>query len=167
MARSGGARLWVALVAVIGAAVGITGWLLWPRSAAPPVAHARQYLDVSACLLTGPAGVEPQSQAAPVWASMQSASLATHVMVSYLPASGQAAVPSLLNTMVQRRCAVIITSGVSSAQVAVAAKANPDQRFVLVTDSATTTVPANADVVSAASAPARIDQVLRALVGAA
>jgi hypothetical protein len=106
--------------------------------------------------------------AAPAWTAMEKASLASHVMVSYLSAAAPADVTVLLNTLVQRQCGVIITDGASPAQVAPAARANPRQRFVLVaSSSAGGAVPANAVVVSTAAAPARIDQALRALAAAA
>jgi hypothetical protein len=158
--------LWLAAVACAVAAAALAGWALRPRPAAVP--QARQYLDVSACLLTDPRGVVPGSAGAPVWASMEQTSLATHVMVSYLPAMMPANVPVLLNTLAQRRCGVIITSGAAPAQVAKAAQANPGQRFLAVTSAGPAVpMPANAAVVSAAAAPVRIDQALRALAAAA
>jgi hypothetical protein len=162
-----GQRRWLWLVPAVPAvlAAALAGWVLWPRPAAAP--QARQYLDVTACLLTGPGGVTPGAPAAPTWAAMEKASLTTHVMVSYLPATAPDEIPVLLNTMVQRRCGVIITDGAPPGQVASAARANPRQRFLLVGSADAAAVPANAAVVSTASAPARIDQALRALVAAA
>jgi hypothetical protein len=99
---------------------------------------------------------------------MQSASLASHVMVSYLPAAGPADVPVLLNTLVERRCGVIVVTAGTRVQVASAAKAYPGRRFVLVTASTAAgpaAVPANAVVVSAADAWGRIDQEVSALAG--
>ena len=162
-----GRRRWLWLVSGASAllAVMLAGWAWWPRPVAAP--QARQYLDATACLLTGPRGVVQGAPAAPTWAAMEKASLATHVMVSYLPATAPTDVPVVLNTMVQRRCGVIITDDASPAQVAQAARANPGQRFVLVTSVGVATVPANAVVASADTAPARIDQALRALAAAA
>jgi hypothetical protein len=159
---------WLWLVPAVLAA-GLAAWALWPAAAPAPAPQARQYLDVSACLLTGPRGVTPGAPAAPTWAAMEKASVATHVMVSYLPATAPADVPVLLNTLVQRRCGVIVAEDAPSAQVARAAAANPHQQFLLVTSAGTAVaaVPANAAVVSAAVAPARIDQVLRSLAAAA
>jgi hypothetical protein len=158
--------LWLVSAAAAVLAVVLAGWVLWPRPAAVP--QARQYLDVTACLLTGPDGVGTGAPAAPAWTAMEKASLASHVMVSYLSATAPADVTVLLNTMVQRQCGVIVTDGASPAQVASAARANPRQRFVLVASSgAVSAVPANAVVVSTAAAPARIDQALRALASAA
>jgi hypothetical protein len=157
--------LWLASGASAVLAAVLAAWVWWPRPA--PAPQARQYLDVTACLLTGPRGVVPGAPAAPAWAAMEQASLATRVMVSYLPATGAADVAVLLNTMVQRRCGLIVTDGASPAQVARAATANPHQRFVLVASVSAAALPANAVVVSAAAAPARIDQAFRALAAAA
>src|SRR5581483_7883862 len=74
--------LWLALSVPAVVAAALTGWALRPGPA--PAPQARQYLDVSACLLTGPRGVTPGAPAAPTWAAMEKASLTTHVMVSYL-----------------------------------------------------------------------------------
>jgi hypothetical protein len=113
------------------AIAGFTAWLLWPRPAAAP--QARQYLNVSACLLTDPKGVGPGTPAAPVWAAMQSASLATHVMITYLPATRPSDVKPMLNTLIQRQCGVIIATGPATAGVIEAGRANPHQHFLLVT----------------------------------
>jgi hypothetical protein len=158
--------LWLACGLCVALAAGVAGWVLWPRPAPPP--QARQYLDVTACLLTGPRGVTPGSPAAPVWASMQQASLATHVMVSYLPDTGHNDIPLLLNTLVQRRCGVIVTAEAAPAQVAQAAKANPRQHFVLVTSqvSAATTAP-NLVVATTADASGPIAQELHTLAASA
>ncbi len=159
--------LWLASAASAVLAAVLAGWALWPRPA--PAPQACQYLNATACLLTGPGGVVPGAPAVPAWTAMEKASLATHVMVSYLPATAPANVAVLLNTLVQRRCGVIITDGAPPAQVARAARANPRQRFLLVASAgaAAAAVPANAVVVSAAAAPARIDQALHALAAAA
>ena len=141
--------MWLAAIACLGLAAGAAAWALWPRPAVVP--QARQYLDVSACLLTGPQGVVPGSPSAPVWTSMEAASQATHVMVSYLPDMGHGDVPVLLSSLVQRRCGVIVTSGATPAQVVVAARANPHQKFVLVTGSTAAGVPGNTAVVSPAA----------------
>ena len=150
-------------VAALLAVAGVTAWALWPRPAAAP--HARHYLNVSACLLTDPKGIVPGTPAAPVWAAMQSASLATHVMVSYLPATGPADVKPMLNTLIQRQCGVIIATGTATAGVIEAGKANPHQHFLLVAapGSAAVAGTPNTAIVSTAAAPGRIDQAIRAL----
>ena len=96
---------------------------------------------------------------------MEKASVKTHVMVTYLPATGSAQVPGLLNTLVERHCGVIVATGTASARVAAVAKANPRQQFILVIAPGTATAPLtqNARAVSATAAPARIGQVIRAL----
>ena len=98
----------IAAVAAVGALV--TAWaLLSSPSAVPP--RARHYLDVSACLLTGPGGIASATAGAQAWHALQSASLASHVMVSYLPDTGRTDVPTMINTLVERRCEVIVVTG--------------------------------------------------------
>ena len=145
----------------------VTAVLLWPK--APPVPQARHYLDASACLLTDPGGVAAGSPGAPVWAAMESASLASHVMVSYLYDTGPSDVTPMLNTLMQRQCGVIITAGAPSGVVIAAAKANPHQRFLLVLAAgwSAAKAPPNAAVVSTAAAAARIGQAIHALAAQA
>jgi basic membrane lipoprotein Med (substrate-binding protein (PBP1-ABC) superfamily) len=162
-------RVKIKFVVAVGAAAAViatvlAAWALWPRPAAGPPASGRTYLDVSACLLTGPSGVVPGTASAPVWAAMQSASQATHVMVSYLPDTGRADITPMLNTLVERQCGVIVASGDAAAAVVRAARANPHQSFLLVdTPGSSAAAPPNTVVVPAADAPGRIDQALRAL----
>jgi hypothetical protein len=160
----------VAAAAVAAVAVFITARTLWPRPATVAVPQARQYLNVSACLLTGSSGVAPGSPGAQAWQAMQSASAGSHVMISYLPGTAPADVLSLLNTLVERQCGVIVVTGGSRVQVADVAKANPGRRFVLVTTSTVAgpaVVPPNAVVVPLADASGRIDQEVSALAGTA
>ena len=154
------------LAVVVGAAVA-GGVLLWPRAA--PVPQARQYLDVSACLLTDPNGIVAGTTGAPVWAAMESASLATHVMVSYLPDTGPGDVTPMLNTLVQRRCGVIVTAEAPADAVIAAAKANPHQQFLLVLPAGgfLPRTPPNATAVSTSAAAARIGQAIHALASQA
>jgi len=154
--------MWLA-AGVIAIAAAAAAWAIWPRSAAAP--QARQYLDVSACLLTGPAGIAPGTPAAPVWAAMESASFATHVMVTYLPDTGPADVGPMLNTLIGRQCGVIIATADASADVAAAGKANPQQHFLLVAapGAATAAGTANTVVVSQADAAGRINRMIHAL----
>jgi hypothetical protein len=157
----------IAAVAALGAFV--AAWAVWP-SPAVVAPGARHYLDVSACLLTGSSGVAPGTPGARAWHAMQSASLASHVMVSYLPGTGPADVPALLNTLVERRCGVIVVTSASRIQVTSAAKANPGRHFILVTSGAVVgpaAVPANTVVVPAADASGRIDQEVSSLASAA
>jgi hypothetical protein len=159
----------IAAVAVAGVVVA-AAWSLWPRPAAVAGPRARQYLDMSACLLTGSAGIDQGTPGALAWRAMQSASLASHVMVSYLPASGPGSVRALLSTFAERRCGVVVVTGASQVQVASAAKADPGQRFILVTgtaSAASAAMPANALIVPAVRAPGLIDREVTALAGAA
>jgi hypothetical protein len=160
-----------AAVAVAAVVLFVVGWMLWPRAATVVAApRARQYLDTSACLLTGADGVTPGTPGARAWQAMESASLASHVMVSYLPVAGPADASAMLNTLVERRCGVIVVTGASRVQVASAAKANPGRQFILVTSSTPAgpaVVPPNAVVVPAADASGRIDQAVTALAGTA
>jgi hypothetical protein len=158
-------RRWRACLALalLSVAMGVTGC----SSAAVP--QARQYLNVSACLLTDPGGVVAGTAGAPVWAAMESASLATHVMVSYLPDTGAADVTPMLNTLVQRRCGVIITAAVPAGAVIAAAKADPHQQFLMVLPAGglLPRTPSNAVAVSSAAAAARVGQAVRALASQA
>jgi hypothetical protein len=168
MNRGLAARAAIAAGAVAGACV--AAWAGWPSSAVV-TPQARQYLDVSACLLTGPSGIAPGTPGAQVWHAMESASLASHVMVSYLPADGPAGVLPMLNTLIERRCGVIVVTGATSVQVAGPAKANPGRHFVLVTTSSAAVplkaAPPNTVVVPVADASGRIDQEVGALAGTA
>ena len=159
-----GKRWWLtAGPAVLIAAAGVLAFSLWPRSASAP--HARSYLDVSACLLTDPSGIGPGTPAAPVWAAMQSASLATHVMVTYLRDGGPADARPMLNTLIERHCGVIIATGSAAPDVIAAGKANPNQAFLLVAapSPARPTGTPNTVIVSAAHARGRIGQMIRSL----
>jgi hypothetical protein len=159
-----------AAVAVAGAVLFVVGWMLWPRPAAVPAPTTRPYLDTSACLLTGPDGVTPGTPGAGVWHAIESASLASRVMVSYLPVARPADASAMLNTLVERRCGVIVVMDASRVQVASTAKANPGHQFILITSSIAAgpdVVPPNAVVVPAADASRRIDQAVAALAGTA
>jgi hypothetical protein len=159
--------MWLAFGIAAVLAAGFAAWGLWSRPAAAP--QARQYLNATACLLTGKAGIAPDTPAAQEWASMEAASVATHVMVSYLPGTGPADVPVMLNTLIQRQCGVIITADASPAQVLNAAQAYPQQHFLLVTalSAGALRVPRNAVVVPPASARQQIGEAIHALAAAA
>jgi hypothetical protein len=162
----------VAAAAVTAGLIGaVTGSGPWPfghhQQAAGP--QARRYLNASACLLTDPSGIAPGTPGAPVWKAMQTASLATHVMVSYLPDTGPADAAIMLSTLMERQCGVIITTGTPAAKVMKAAKADRRQSFVLVAASGTvgSAETSNTIIVSPTGAPARIDQAIRALASQA
>jgi basic membrane lipoprotein Med (substrate-binding protein (PBP1-ABC) superfamily) len=158
-------RLAIGVVVAVAAAAVVTLVLVSGKPATAPAAHARVYLNTTACLLTNPSGVAPGGPGAPVWAAMQKASVKTHVMVSYLPATGPAEVPGLLNSLVERRCGVIVATGTAPDRIAAAAKANPHQQFILVVTPGTAAGPLtpNTQAVSAADAPARIGQAIQTL----
>jgi hypothetical protein len=159
-----------AVAAVAAAGLFVTAWLLWLRPATVAAPRTPQHLNTSACLLTGAEGVTPGTPGARAWRAIESASLSSHVMVSYLPAAGPADAPAMLNTLVERRCGLIVVTGASRAQVASAATANPGHQFILVASGAVAgpvAVPPNAVVVPPADASGRIDQEVTALAGTA
>jgi hypothetical protein len=161
----------VAVAVTAGIIAAATGSSLWPfghhQAAAAP--QARHYLDTTACLLTDRSGIAPGTPGAPAWKAMQTASLATHVMVSYLPDTGRADATVMLSTLMERQCGVIITTGTPAAKVIKAAKADRHQSFVLVAASGTADQAGtpNTIIVSPAGAPARIDRAIRALASQA
>jgi len=164
--KSGRLGGWLAAGACVVAAGAAVTWAFWPSN--PVTApHARHYLNVTACLLTDSRGIAPGTPGAPAWAAMQNASLATHVMVSYLPDAGPGNATVMLNTLVQRHCGVIITTGTATRQVLAAARANPHQRFLLVAGHPAAATTPNAAVVTAADAPQRIDQAIHTLASPA
>lgn len=111
-----GAAIVVAGGIVLGVALSQLGH---PARALPPP-RARVYTAFDACLLTDSEGVAG-AQAAPVWAGMQAASLATSGKVSYLAVAGPDtaanAVP-YVNTLVQRRCDLVLAVGPSEVAAA-------------------------------------------------
>lgn len=147
---------------------GFTTWAVWPRPGTTAAPQARQYLNATVCLLTDSRGIIPGAPGASAWAAMQRASLVTRVMVSYLPATGPADVSSMLNTLIQRHCGLIVATGTAPVQVIRAARANPGQHFLLVaTEASGTAAPSNTTVVSARNAPDRIDRAVRSLAATA
>lgn len=150
-------RKW--MVAAAGAVVvGVVALVVWWPSGGDdglPPARSRVYADFSACLLTGGQGLASPG-AAPVWAGLQDASGDTGVKVSYLAAAGPATEANYLpylNSLVQRRCEVVVTAGEPGVTVAAAqAPAHPAIRFVTVGGSA----PAPANV-----SPVRVSEHVR------
>ena len=165
--KSGHRGIWLAATALVVAAGAVTLAFLPANPATTP--QARHYLNVTACLLTDPRGIAPGTPGAPAWAAMQSASLATHVMVSYLPDAGPGDTTDMLSTLVERHCGVIIATGTAARPVLAAARAYPHQRFLLVAAHPAAGPPSspNATVVTAADAPRRIDQAIHTLAPAA
>jgi hypothetical protein len=123
---------WVGVLAVVVIA-GVV-WLVWPEPAEP---RAREYRDVTACLLTDEQGVAGP-QAAPVWAGMQAASLQTSGQVRYLAVTGTqdvANAKTFVGTLVLGRCQVIVApAGLPAKTVTAVAKQFPAQQFLLVGD---------------------------------
>lgn len=166
-----GAGVAGAALVIAGVIAAVTGTGFRPFGPDQPAAvpQARHYLNASACLLTDARGIVQGAPAAPAWKAMQTASLATHVMVTYLPATGQASASVMLGTLMERQCGVIITAGTPAAAVVKAAKSDRHQNFVLVGASGATgsAATSNLVVVSEAGAPQRIDQAIRALASQA
>jgi hypothetical protein len=123
-------------------ALGLAGALtavFWPSSmAAPydPLIMARQYVAFTACLLTGPAGLD-DAQARAVWAGMEGASAATRAKVTYLAVVGAAetvgSVTPFANSLVQQHCGLVLAVGTVEVQTTQeVAVANTGVDFVLV-----------------------------------
>ena len=135
----GGRRLWWAAAAGVAVvAISVVLAVLVPgRHADPLPVRAREYTDARVCLLTDDRGVTGE-QAAPVWAGMQDASGETKAQVSFLSVMGPATVTnaqSYANTLVQRKCSVLLASGDLPVQALRAiAPANPKVRFIVVGD---------------------------------
>jgi basic membrane lipoprotein Med (substrate-binding protein (PBP1-ABC) superfamily) len=114
---------------------GCVALVLVLSSVSAPVPRARQYLAFTACLLTDARGLGGPV-AAPAWAGMQAASLATHAKVEYLPVmSGPTAADAapVLASLVARQCKVVVAAGqAQAAAVAASARRYPAVRFAVV-----------------------------------
>jgi hypothetical protein len=93
------------------------------------------YTDFQACLLTGARGLADPA-AAPVWAGMERASLATHAKVSYLavtgPQTSDNALP-FLGALLVRHCEVVLAAGQAERNaVAERARQYPSVEFAVV-----------------------------------
>jgi basic membrane lipoprotein Med (substrate-binding protein (PBP1-ABC) superfamily) len=126
----------VVLALTIVAAAAVAGLLLSGvfGGGSLPAARARAYVNVDACLLTGPGGVSDPA-VAPVWAGMEQASLPTRVRVSYLSVTGpatQANAAPFLGSLLVRGCKVIVAAGTPE-RAAVLADAGkfPAVKFVI------------------------------------
>lgn len=117
----------------------VSVFLLWPDGGEEP--RAREYRDVTACLLTDSAGVQ-SAEVNPVWAGMQDASLKTLGQARYLSIGGDQDVAnarSYVNTLILGNCAVIVAAGRLPVQaVAAVAREHPNQRFVIVVSGGST-----------------------------
>lgn len=129
----GGQRRWLAGGAVVlaGAAAAL-GWALWPEEVDP---RARVYTEATACLLTPGDGINGP-QAAPVWAGMQEASLATRGKVQYLEVDGpqtREQAVTFLATLAGSDCDLVLTVGKAQNDALTASAASyPKVSFVLV-----------------------------------
>jgi hypothetical protein len=114
-------------------AVMLLTWAMWPAPDVEP--RAREYRDVTACLLTDQQGVAGPD-AAPVWAGMQSASAQTHGQVRYLAVTGEQSVPNaqtFAGTLVAGRCTIIVaTPGIADGAIRALAGHYPAQQFLVV-----------------------------------
>jgi hypothetical protein len=160
--RAWGRTPWLVGGALLVIAGGLTAWLLM-RGGDGPDPRARVYTAATACLLTPEAGVQDKA-AAPVWAGMQQASLATNGKVSYLEVSGPqtgANAASYLGTVSVGGCDLVLVAGPAPiAALDASAGAYPKVRFVSVGGGK---AQANVSVITA-DAPAAITEKVRALV---
>ncbi|MGW2803187.1 BMP family ABC transporter substrate-binding protein [Streptomyces sp. NPDC001269] len=131
-------KLWAwgggaAVVAVSGTVVALS--LSGGGDEATPAPRARQYTSFAACLLTDAKGVAGP-QAAPVWAGMKDASLATHAKASYLAVAGpatEANAQAYANTLIQQRCDLVLAVGEAPVSaVRQLAPRSPKSQFVAV-----------------------------------
>lgn len=110
--RLAGRVPWVIGGALLVIVAGVLTWVWWPGDDRPDP-RARVYRATSACLLTPAAGVVDKA-AAPVWAGMQQASLATRGKVSFLevdgPQTGDNA-KSYVGTVASGGCDLVLVVG--------------------------------------------------------
>lgn len=127
----------ITLVAAVLALAAFTTWALWPTPHPTEAARARAYRDVDICMLTDSAGITGPI-AAQAWQGMQDYSHDTTVRISYVPLVGPDTTQNAdqyLAGLIQRRCRVIIVVGQREITAAgAAARANPDARFILLTN---------------------------------
>jgi hypothetical protein len=118
--------------------VAVLTWALWPTSTPPP--RARQYLDFTACLLTGEQGIN-EPDATPVWNGLQQASLATKAKVQYLAVTGPQTVDNaatFVATLAQTNCDLVFAAGdIPVTSVNQSAPTFPNTRFLIVHGTAT------------------------------
>lgn len=121
----------IALGVLVLALAGVATLVLWPD--APP--RQREYLDVTACLLTDQEGVKGE-QAKPVWAAMQDASVSSLVRVQHLQVNGPQTADNArahANSLAGSRCGVVIAVGPAQVNAVVdVAPTYPAVRFVTV-----------------------------------
>ena len=97
--------------------------------------RTRVFANYSACLLTGPGGVDSQPASA-IWQGMQQASSTTNERVTNQPLIGAQTTQNAeeyINTLASLQCRIIITIGRNPAQaVTNRATAYPDVQFICV-----------------------------------
>jgi hypothetical protein len=158
-------RWWIAgALTVVLLAAGLLTWVLWPEPETDP--RARVYTEANACLLTPADGVTGKD-AAPVWAGMQQASLATRGKVQFLEVDGPQTAQNAatyLATLVAGKCDLVLAAGPGpNAAVAATASDHPDVPFVVVGQGSTS---GNVSVVPSAS-PDRVTAQIAEHVSAA
>jgi hypothetical protein len=130
---AGRLRWWLGLAAAALLVAVLLVWALRPAPTQQP--RARQYLSFTACLLTDAREVAGPD-AAPVWAGMQEASLATRAKVQYLSVAGPQTVENalpFLSSLAQRRCDLVFAAGaVPVGAVRQGASTFPGTHFVVV-----------------------------------
>lgn len=130
--------------------------------------RARAYVNVDACLLTGPHGVSDPA-AAPVWAGMEDVSVTGRVRVSYLevpaPDTPGTAVTHLNSLILQKCMLIIAVGGPQQAAVLTDARRFPAVRFVVL--GAVGHVPPNVDDLAFATSGTRaaVANAVRAFAG--
>ncbi|GAB2962676.1 hypothetical protein GCM10027280_59410 [Micromonospora polyrhachis] len=141
-------------------------WALWPDPEPEP--RARQYREVTACLLTDDQGVTG-AEAAVVWAGMQDASLRTRAKVQFLQVDGAQTIDNArtyLGSLVQNRCDLVLAVGTAPVgAVRENAARFPSARFVTVGSGAPA---ANVSVVmetTPEAVRAQVDRIVTEAVG--
>jgi basic membrane lipoprotein Med (substrate-binding protein (PBP1-ABC) superfamily) len=153
---------WLGLAAAALLVAVLLVWALWPTHTEQQP-RARQYLAFTACLLTDSQGVAG-AEAAPVWAGMQDASLATRAKVQYLSVSGPQTVENalpFLSSLAQGRCDLVFAVGaVPVGAVRQGASTFPNIRFVVVGGGAQGSNVSKVDGSSPAETQAAVKRVL-------
>jgi basic membrane lipoprotein Med (substrate-binding protein (PBP1-ABC) superfamily) len=125
-------RYVVAGATVTALVAGVVTWALWPEQP-----RQREYLNATACLLTGENGILDEP-AASTWAVLQEASVATLVQVQYLPVLGPQTTENAtayLASLTTGQCGVIIATGKPQTDAVTAGAATyTDRRFMTVGD---------------------------------
>jgi hypothetical protein len=114
-------------------------WLLWPVSSVAakvyPPSRERSYSAYTACLVTGPLGLQEPGASA-VWTGMQLASTAEAIQIRYQPVVGadtEANAATYVNTLASANCEVVLAQGDAEvAALASQAAKFPAVRFVAV-----------------------------------